>query len=107
MRGPSWHSCRVGLSVVCDIQMGGDAEGLRLLEEVGRAGTPRFLMLSAFEYPTLIRAAYERGACGYVIKTAELSEIVAAVRDVAAGESVFSTASLRSPSVGHASAECA
>ena len=82
--------------VVCDIQMGGDAEGLRLLEEVGRAGTPRFLMLSAFEYPTLIRAAYERGACGYVIKTAELSEIVAAVRDVAAGESVFSTASLRS-----------
>ena len=82
--------------VVCDIQMGGDAEGLRLLEEFGLAGIPRFLMLSAFEYPTLIRAAYERGARGYVIKTAELSEIVAAVREVARGKSVFSSAALRS-----------
>ncbi len=82
--------------VACDIQMGGDAEGLRLLEEAGRAGTPRFLMLSAFEYPTLIRAAYERGAGGYLIKTSELSEIVSAVRAVARGGSAFSSAALRS-----------
>src|SRR5688500_15773157 len=54
--------------VVCDVQMGGEAEGLRLLERFGRAGRPVFLMLSAFEYPTLMRAAHERGARGYVIK---------------------------------------
>lgn len=82
--------------VVCDVQMGGDAEGLRLLDRFGRAGHPRFVMLSAFDYPTLIRAAYERGACGYVIKTAELSEIVSAVRAVSRGETAFSTSALRS-----------
>ena len=82
--------------VVCDVQMGGDAEGLRLLERFGRAGRPRFLMLSAFEYPTLMRAAYERGARGYVIKTAELSEIVSAARAVGGGEEAFSTSALRS-----------
>lgn len=82
--------------VVCDVQMGGDAEGLRLLERFGREGRPRFLMLSAFEYPTLMRAAYERGARGYVIKTAELSEIVSAVREVGRGEEAFSMSALRS-----------
>lgn len=46
-------------------------------------------------YPTLFRAAYERGARGYVLKTAELSEIVAAVRTVALGEMAFSAAALR------------
>jgi DNA-binding NarL/FixJ family response regulator len=81
--------------VVCDVQIGGEAEGLRLVERFGRNGRPLFLMLSAFDYPTLMRAAYERGARGYVLKTAELSEIVAAVRDVARGETAFSTATLR------------
>jgi DNA-binding NarL/FixJ family response regulator len=75
--------------------MGGDADGLRLLERFGRDGRPRFLMLSAFDYPTLMRAAHERGARGYVIKTAELSEIVEGVREVANGGTAFSSSALR------------
>jgi two-component system, NarL family, response regulator DevR len=82
--------------VVCDVQMGGDAEGLRLLEQFGGRPVPRFLMLSAFDYPTLIRAAHERGASGYLIKTAELFEIVGAVRAVGSGGTAFSSSALRS-----------
>lgn len=52
-------------------------------------------MLSAFDYPTLMRAAFERGAAGYVLKTAELREIVAAVRQVERGETAFSASALR------------
>jgi DNA-binding NarL/FixJ family response regulator len=81
--------------VVCDLQMGGDADGLRVLEHGVRAGGPTFLMLSAFDYPSLIRAAYERGAAGYVLKTSELSDVVAAVHVVADGGTVFSAASMQ------------
>jgi DNA-binding NarL/FixJ family response regulator len=82
--------------VVCDVQMGADAQGLRLLEQFarGREGPPWFLMLSGYDYPTLFRAAWERGARGYVLKTAELADIVAAVRTVAAGGTAFSRAAL-------------
>ncbi|HET9850915.1 MAG TPA: response regulator transcription factor [Candidatus Limnocylindrales bacterium] len=85
--------------VVCDVQMGGEAEGLRLLERFGSRPRPRFLMLSAFDYPTLVRAAFERGARGYLLKTAELAEIVAAIRSVAAGATAFSASTLTSISL--------
>jgi DNA-binding NarL/FixJ family response regulator len=81
--------------VVCDVQMGADAEGLRLLERFASPGRPWFLMLSGYDYPTLFRAAYERGAHGYLLKTSELSEVVAAVRTVAMGGSAFSAMALR------------
>ena len=82
--------------VVCDVQMGGEAEGLRLLERFGLEPRPRFLMLSAFDYPTLLRAAYERGARGYLLKTAELADIAGAIRAVAGGTTAFSAATLTS-----------
>jgi DNA-binding NarL/FixJ family response regulator len=81
--------------VVCDVQMGGEVEGLRLLEAHGAERQPAFLMLSAFDYPTLIRAAHDRGARGYLLKTVEVTEIVAAIRTVAGGGTAFSTATLR------------
>jgi DNA-binding NarL/FixJ family response regulator len=81
--------------VVCDIQMGGEADGLRLLERHGRSGRPRFLILSAFDYPTLMRAAFERGARGYLLKTTALPEIAHTVLRVARGEEVFSALALR------------
>ena len=76
--------------VVCDIQMGSEAEGLRLLERHAGTELPRFLVLSAFDYPTLIRAAYDRGARGYLLKTTALPEIADAVLRIARGEIVFS-----------------
>jgi DNA-binding NarL/FixJ family response regulator len=81
--------------VVCDVQMGGDTDGLRVLERFAGSGGPAFLMLSAFDYPSLFRAAFDRGASGYVLKTSELRDVVAAVRTVAAGGTVFSSASMR------------
>lgn len=81
--------------VVCDIQMGGEAEGLRLLERHGSSGRPRFLILSAFDYPTLMRAAHERGARGYLLKTTALPEIADAARRVGRGEQVFSASALQ------------
>ena len=81
--------------VVCDVQMGGDTDGLRILERFARCPGPVFLMLSAFDYPSLFRAAFERGAAGYVLKTSEMHDVVAAVRVVAGGGTAFSAASMR------------
>jgi DNA-binding NarL/FixJ family response regulator len=81
--------------VVCDVQMGGDTDGLRILERFAGPSSPVFLMLSAFDYPSLFRAAFERGAAGYVLKTSEMRDVVAAVRVVAGGGTAFSAASMR------------
>jgi DNA-binding NarL/FixJ family response regulator len=81
--------------VVCDVQLGGNVDGLRLLETFGGSPRPIFLMLSAYDYPSLFRAAYERGAAGYLLKTSELTDVVAAIRRVATGATVFTTADMR------------
>lgn len=81
--------------VVCDVQMGGDTDGLRILERFARSPGPVFLMLSAFDYPSLFRAAFERGAAGYVLKTSEMRDVVAAIRVVAGGGTAFSASSMR------------
>jgi two-component system, NarL family, response regulator NreC len=43
-------------------------------------------MLSMHDDPAYVRAAFEAGASGYVLKEAADSDVVAAVRSVAAGE---------------------
>ena len=80
--------------VVTDVQLAGEAEGLRVLEAVGPNG-PAVLLLSSFDQPPLIRTAFERGAAGYLIKTSEVPEILDAIRTVAAGGTAFSAAMLR------------
>ena len=80
--------------VVSDVQLAGEAEGLRLLEAIGADG-PAVLLLSSFDQPPLIRTAFERGAAGYLIKTSEVTEVLDAVRTVAAGGTAFSAAMLR------------
>src|SRR3954454_23058498 len=80
--------------VVTDVQLAGEAEGLRLLDAVGTDG-PAVLLLSSFDQPPLIRTAFERGAAGYLIKTSEVPEILAAIRTVAGGGTAFSAAMLR------------
>ena len=80
--------------VVCDVQLGGNMDGLRLLEQCGGRPRPIFLMLSAYDYPSLFRASYERGAAGYLLKTTELHDVVDAIELVAAGSTVFSRADM-------------
>src|SRR5918995_5722216 len=80
--------------VVSDVQLAGDAEGLRLLDGMTPDG-PSVLLLSSYDQPPLIRSAFERGAAGYLIKTSQVAEILDAVRTAAAGGTAFSAAMLR------------
>ena len=80
--------------LVCDMQLAGEAEGLRLLELAG-GDAPAMLILSSFDQAPHVRAAFERGAAGYVVKTAEIGEILEAIRVVGAGGTAFSAAMLR------------
>ena len=76
--------------LVCDVQLEGRAEGLRLLEIVREApNPPAVLLLSGFGHASVVRAAIERGAAGYLDKGTEVDAIVDAIRTVAAGGTVF------------------
>jgi DNA-binding NarL/FixJ family response regulator len=79
--------------VVCDIQLAGRAEGLDLLAR--HVGGPRFLMLTSFDQPALVRRAFDLGAAGYLPKTATVDEIVEAVMVVAAGGTAYPDSSKR------------
>jgi two-component system, NarL family, response regulator NreC len=71
--------------VLLDVTMPGESgiEGLpKLLHE---APDTRVLMLSMQDDPSYVREAFAGGARGYVLKEAIDAEVVAAVREVAAG----------------------
>ena len=81
--------------LLCDMQLAGGAEGLRLLASLHEPRQrPDVVILSGFDQPSLIRAAFERGAAGYLVKTAPLDAILDAVRVVAAGGTVFSASAV-------------
>ena len=80
--------------IVSDVQLAGEGEGFRLLDAVHDGG-PAVILLSAFDQPPLLRAAFERGAAGYLVKTSEVPAILDAVRTVALGGSAFSVGMLR------------
>lgn len=80
--------------VVTDVQLAGEAEGLRLLASTGSDG-PAVLLLSSFDQPPLIRTAFERGAAGYLLKTSEVTDVLDAIRTVAGGGTAFSASMLR------------
>jgi len=71
--------------VLLDVTMPGESgiDGLpKLLHEAPEA---RVLMLSMQDDPSYVREAFAAGARGYVLKEAIDAEVVAAVREVAAG----------------------
>ena len=82
--------------LVCDVQLDGRAEGLSLLETVHqRARPPAVIVLSGYGQTSIVRAAIERGAAGYLDKGVEVATIIEAIRTVAAGGVVFTAAQLR------------
>jgi len=81
--------------LVCDVQLNGHAEGLAVLDAAHAApDPPAVLLLSGFGHGSVVRAAIDRGAAGYLDKGAEMATIVDAVRTVAAGGTVFRAADL-------------
>lgn len=81
--------------VLCDIWLDGEAAGLDILRRLAGEERPRFVVLSAFEQPSFLRAAIAAGAAGYLTKAADIDDIVDAVVAVAAGERRFDEAALR------------
>ena len=80
--------------LVCDVQLAGHAEGLRLAEHARRVQGATVLLLSGYGHASVIRAAIETGASGYLDKSADVGSILDAIRTVAAGGTVFRAADL-------------
>ena len=80
--------------LLCDVQLEG-ADGLRVLDVASQADpAPAVLLISGHGHHSVVRAAVERGAAGYLDKSVEVGAIIAAVRTVAAGGTVYSAADL-------------
>ena len=79
--------------VLCDIQLETGIDGLEVVDAANEAGV-RTIVLTSFDRSSLMRAAFERGASGFLDKKADPTEILAAVRAVASGSTAFSAASL-------------
>lgn len=82
--------------LVCDIQLDGHAEGLRAIGAARAAPSPpSVLLLSGFDSASVVRAAIERGAAGYLDKGVAVEAIIDAIRTVAAGGTVFRASDLQ------------
>ena len=79
--------------VLVDIRLP-DGSGLELIR--GGVGAPAYLVLSSFDRPQYARAAFDRGASGYVLKTAPIDQIAAAIHVAAGGGTVFAAQHLAS-----------
>lgn len=79
--------------VLSDLQLREGADGLRVIAAAAEAGC-RPIVLTSFDRASLMRAAFERGASGFLDKGTEVEAILAAVRAVAAGGTAFSGAAL-------------
>ncbi|HEX2753988.1 MAG TPA: response regulator transcription factor [Candidatus Limnocylindrales bacterium] len=84
--------------VLCDLWLDGEPGGLDVLASLtasDRRDGPRVLVLSGFDQPSFLRAAFEGGAAGYVSKSSPVESIVDAVLAVARGETCFPPVTLR------------
>ena len=72
--------------LLLDIRLGAES-GLALLG--GTAPRPAIVVLTAYDYPQYAAAARRLGASGFVVKTAPVAELVAAIRCAAAGGEAF------------------
>jgi DNA-binding NarL/FixJ family response regulator len=75
--------------LVVDIRLGQE-NGLELLRSLSASGGPAVVILTSFDYPQFVDAAFRLGASGYVLKTDPFVNLVHAIRQVAAGGVAFS-----------------
>jgi len=81
--------------VLLDVRLP-DGNGIELLaERRDRATGPAVVVLSSFMTSQYVGAALRYGAQGFLLKTAPLEDLVAAIRQVAAGGSAFTAEQLR------------
>lgn len=76
--------------VLMDIRLGTGMDGLAAAAAIRAAGFPaRVLFLTLHDAPEYVRAALAAGGAGYVLKDADADELIAAVRQVLAGQAAF------------------
>jgi DNA-binding NarL/FixJ family response regulator len=80
--------------ILCDIQLGKE-RALDLPHQLPPPA-PQVIFFTSYDYPSFVRAALDAGAAGFLLKTAPLTEIAAAIRSVAAGGTAYDSAHLRS-----------
>lgn len=73
--------------LLLDVRLGEEG-GLDVLAEPD-ASRAAVVLLTAFDYPQYERVARELGAAGFVLKSAPVPDLLAAIRRAAAGELVF------------------
>ena len=83
------ETCQPDVAIL-DVQMpaGGGIEATRQIKE--RFPQVRVLVLTAYEEDPYVFALLRAGANGYIVKTADVDDLLAAVRAVARGESALS-----------------
>ncbi len=75
--------------MVCDVRLP-DGSGLKLIEEAKATNNgTACLVLSSFATTQYVATARRLGAAGYLLKTEPTDTIIAAIRTIAAGGSVF------------------
>lgn len=80
-----------------------DGNGLELLAAATRRGRPAVLLLSSFRSRQYIAAAVRYGASGFLLKTAPLPELIAAIRLVSGGGTAFTSEQIRDSQAGFVS----
>jgi DNA-binding NarL/FixJ family response regulator len=77
--------------VLCDLRLGDGIDGVEATGRLRALDTPpAVVMLTTFDRDAEILGAVEAGAAGYLLKDSAAEEIVAAIRDAAAGRFVLS-----------------
>ena len=79
--------------ILCDIQLGAD-RAIDLPRRLAQPAPP-VIFFTSYDYPSFVRAALDNGAAGFLVKTAPLTEIVAAIRAVAGGGTAYGSRHLR------------
>jgi DNA-binding NarL/FixJ family response regulator len=78
--------------VITDLKMAG-MDGIEMAREIGwHAPSSKVIILTMYSDPIYVNQAREAGARGYVLKGGDLSELIQAIHDVAAGRPYFSPA---------------
>jgi DNA-binding NarL/FixJ family response regulator len=74
--------------LLLDLRLGQDF-GFRLFDRIRPEARPAVVVLTSYDYPQYVEAALRLGAAGYVLKTAPIAELLAAIRGAAAGGMYF------------------
>ena len=78
--------------VLMDLQLPGQS-GIEAIRQItATSPTTRILVLTLFQDDDSVFAALRAGARGYILKDMEEDDIIRAIRSIAAGESLFSSA---------------